>query len=44
VNLLGTVTADAAMVGKAHLHLQVVQVLGPERGVCIEIWPVGETS
>jgi hypothetical protein len=23
----------------AHLQLEVVQTFGPERGVCIEVWP-----
>jgi hypothetical protein len=31
----GLIVSDAP----AHLHLQVVQTLGPERGVTIEVWP-----
>jgi hypothetical protein len=35
----GLIVSDAP----AHLHSQVVHAFGPERGVCIEIWPAGKT-
>jgi hypothetical protein len=31
----GLIVSDAP----AHLDLQVVQALGPERSVCLEVWP-----
>ena len=36
----GLIASDAP----AHLQLDVVQVLGPERGVELEIWPAEQTT
>jgi hypothetical protein len=36
----GLIASDAP----AHLQLDVVQVLGPERGVVLEIWPAEQTT